>query len=340
MEDLERRLALSTGQASAIPDGVDSLALADVNGDRLVDVVVAGRVSGANEIQIEDGRGWPDQGNVSSSTVNILTTLDGKQVPGAGRLAVAAGDFAGQGVSNVAVTSDRTQTVTVYQFQVVPGPAWPRTNAANTVLDAQVSPSLLGTAFTPPDLTGATGLTLAAADFDQNGVDELVVGPAGSGPNILDIMKYDPTTRTWQLTSQVDLLAVGITGGVSLSAGDLLGNGQPVIAVGSSTTGAVAVYAPSSHSWLTTIPAPTGQVGGVRVAVVANEQAPGALVVTPNSGTGQPVLIPATTWVPQPFAPSSSFNAGGGALVPLGGGWVYPKSTMMTTPPGTPKLPY
>jgi hypothetical protein len=328
---LERRWVPASG--TGLPDGVDSLAVGDVNGDRIVDIAVAGREDGNSVVDIYDGRGEPADSAASSaaaestthSTVNLLAQLVNPLGQGVGPMSVALGDFTGSGVSELAVAStDPTSVglplVQVYRFQLATPGAVP--------LGAPVTPVPVSAPFTPPALFTASGLRLTAADVEGNGVDSLIIGPAQGGGSVLDIMGYQATSGTWQLQSQLGIGALNMSQGVFLSAGDLEDNGSTEIAVGSRTEDQVDLLNASGAVLQSLQPLKQANVGAL-VAIVTAVNEPGALVVTPNTaGTspGTAVIIPAGTDKPQKIRLSRSPGPGG--LVPLGGGYVYQRSTI------------
>jgi hypothetical protein len=233
----------ASASATSSASGVDSLALGDVNADQLVDLIVAGHSASGQTVTIYDGHGQPGPKGSRTSVTNVIGALPTDPLgAGVGPLVVAAGDFAGLGVSQVAVASSSgSANVATWQFSLAtPG---------GSPLDAPVTATSQSAPFVAPGLEGATGMSLAAADFARNGVDELVVAPAGGDAHIMDLLLYQPSAGTWQLVQQIDLDQAGLKGGVNVSAGDLFGTGSPVIAVGSQTDGQVAIYDPATQAW-------------------------------------------------------------------------------------------
>jgi hypothetical protein len=325
VEGLEPRLVLSPLPPNI--EGVDSMAIGDVNGDRLADIVVAGRSGGNYVVDIYDTHGAPDASSATGTTVNLLASLVNPLGQGVGPLSVAVGDFDGKGVSELAIASTSppragSPVVATYEFQLsAPG---------SLPLDAPVTAIPLAAAFAPPDLGHARGLQLTAVDLEGDGKDELVIGAAGSGrgSQTLDVMSFQATGDVWRLRKKISLAAARITGGVSLSAGDLEGDGQSEIVVGSQSDGRVAVIDPKTGAVEESLK-PFGKLRvGVRVAAVANEGAPGAVVVTTNSSgkVQKAAIVPASAWTAQSFTLPET--PGAGPLIPLGGGWVYQRDTI------------
>lgn len=317
-EPLEPRLQLSTGALG--PGGVDALALGDVNGDRVVDLVVAGRQAGHYVVTIYDGVGTQDKSSSTGSKVLTLATLTDPLGQGVGPLSIAVGDFNGDGVSELAIAAAAGggAQIATYKFQL-PAGASP--------IDHTVTPVPLATAFVPSGFNSARGLSLAAADMDGNGADELIVGAVGPKFSKLDQLSFS-TAGGWQLEKSISL-PKGMSG-VDLSAGDLTGDGVPDIAAINQSNGKVAVFNGSTLKWSSTMN-PLGQTSaGARVAIVASEDAPGALVVTPGAKSPQlsPVLVSRANNKTYKFRILAPIK-GSGALVPLGGGWVYQPSTII-----------
>lgn len=316
---LEGRQVLS---ATASGVGVNALAVGDVNGDRLVDVAVAGRHDGHYDVIIYDGHGKTD---ASGGTVtNVLARLVDPLGPGVGPLTVALGDFNGDGVSDLAVASTsafgNSPVVKTWSFQLKDPTALP--------LDAPVTQVPLGTAIAPAGLQNTKGLEVAAVDVDGDGTDELIVAPAVVGGS-LDVYRFSKSDNSWVLAGQWNLKSLGMSAGVSLAAGSLDASGAPEIVLGSRVGDTVKVLDASTGAVKKTLH-PLGSFShGVRVATVSAVNDTGALVVTPRaSGNGAPapVLVRATDWKSRAFLPSRS--PGAGELVAAGGGWVYPRSSV------------
>jgi hypothetical protein len=281
-ELLEARLQPST-VTPALSGGVDALALGDVNGDRVVDLVVAGRQAGHYVVTIYDGVGTQDQDSPTSADARPLARLVDPLGKGVGPLSVAVGDFDGDGVSDLAVAAAAPgggARVATYRFQL-PAGALP--------IDQPVTPVRLASAFVPPGLGKSRGLSLAAGDLDGEGRDELIVGTAVSGPSALDVMQFT-AAGGWRLDRTISLASVRMHA-VSLSAGDLTGDGVSDIAAVSHSDGRVAVFTGATSTWSATMTPLSRRSTDSRVAIVASEGAPGALVVTP--GTRSARVLPA-----------------------------------------------
>jgi hypothetical protein len=328
-EVLEPRVVLSGTGGTLTANGVDSLALGDVNADRLVDIIVAGRQAGTEQISIYDGHG-------KDAKVNPLlaTPIPGSQIPGTGPIQVAAGNFQGTGISELAVTrsgpvASGPVTVSLFTFALASG-AEPGPIPTADPTDAPVKATRVGSAFAPQGLSGATGLSIAAGSFYGTG-DELAIASTSAGSTLIDIERLQ-ANQTWTLVKQLSFASLKMTGGVWLAAGDVTGLGGAKLVLGSRNSGEVAVYNFTTGTWKTFMPL-GAQPGGVRVSVVDNEYAPGAIVVTPaapaaGSTTAAMIWANAWTngWTTQTFKPIQS--PGTGALIPLGGGWVYPRSSI------------
>ncbi|MBI3956493.1 MAG: fibronectin type III domain-containing protein [Candidatus Kerfeldbacteria bacterium] len=76
------------------------------------------------------------------------------------------------------------------------------------------------------------GLHLAAADFDGDGRDEIVVTPAASDLPRVSIFRYNEQTNTLVQTRQFLALPSSFRSGLSVAAGDVTGDGVPEIIIG------------------------------------------------------------------------------------------------------------
>ena len=333
--------ATAAGAASS-DYGVDSLATGDFNGDRLVDIAVAGRQSGNVVVGIYGGGGMADSRSPTGTVVNPLLAqpLLNPLGPGTGPLSIAAGDFTGRGLTELAIASTAYGNNAKPIVEIwIPSLADPNASP----LDAQIVLKELA-AFVPQGMDGATGLELAAANFNGSATDQLVVAPAGGTAHALDILQYAPTSGTFSVNEHFALDRLGFPAGVSVAAGALnavaagsaSASSTPVIAVGSLTGGEVKVLSASGgtvehtlHPLATKSNKKLIEPKGVRVAIVSNEGPAGALVVTPltpDSTLPTAAVISPKNWKAQHFTPALS--PGGGGLVPFGGGWVYPRSSI------------
>ncbi len=166
-------------------------------------------------------------------------------------------------------------------------------------------------------------------DATGNGVYELVATPATKGPADVEVLSYGSSTG-WQVAQTIGSVPVEASKGLSVSAGNLANDGMADIVIGSRATGQVAVYSEELGRWDWSI-WPLGQnVTNVRVAVDSSEGESGSIVVTGFQGEPRAAIVP---WQgsAQTFRLPSSPGSGG--LVPLGAGYVYRSSTIVTSPP-------
>ena len=314
-------MVLSTGPV-ALPAGVDSLALGDVNGAQLADIAVAGREGGDYVVNIYDSRGLPSSSSSTGWTPNPVATLVNPLGAGVGPLSIALGDFDGSGTSQLAVAASKSikgqkPVVAIYQFSVAAG---------TPPMGAAVTPEFM-TSFLPAGMRSAAGLQLAAADLNGNGQEELIVGAAGGEVKTLDVMS-DGTSTNWTAENQFSL-GNKMKTGVFVSAGALTKSGGDAIVVGSATQNDVEVLNPSTGKVERKFKPFTEKNIGARVAVVSTVNQAGSIVVTPvtnGSDTRESVIISASTWKGKGFNPVDS--PGEGELVPLGAGYVYQRSTI------------
>ena len=314
-------VVLSSGVA-ALPSGVDSLSLGDVNGAQLADIAVAGREGGNYVVNIYDSRGQANLSSSSGWTPNLVASLVNPLGVGVGPLSIAPGDFDGSGTSQLAVTASESikgqkPEVAVYQFSLAAG---------TPPIGAPVTPELM-TSFTPAGMESAVGLQLAASDLNGNGQDELIVGAAGGDVKTLDVMS-EGTSNNWTVVNAFSLNKKMETG-VFVSAGALAKSGADAIVVGSATQNDVEVLNPSTGKVERTFKPFTQKNIGVRVSVVSNVNQAGSIVITPvltGSHPQESVIISASTWKGKGFKPVDS--PGDGNLVPLGAGYVYQQSTI------------
>ena len=251
-----------------------------------------------------------------------LATITDPLGPGVGPLDVAVGDFTGVGVSDLAISSTGTgragsSKIAVYTFQL----------DDNLPMNSPVTPVLLGKPFVPPGLGRTNGLSLAAADTNSDGAAQLIVAPAHGGPNRIAVLSYSTQNQSWQRIENIGDVPLP-TGGMSLDAGQIAGDGSTEIVAGSHVSGLVAVYDTSLRRWVFSSKPLGAAPGGVRVAAVSAVGTSGSIIVTTASRTRKPAatLVPWNGSGAVRFLPAAS--PGAGTIVALGGGYVYQRSTI------------
>ena len=309
VESMEARLCLSGSAAGTqVPSGsgVDSIALGDVNGDQVADVAVASHKNGQYQVAIYSGIGRTDGKLATGYAPHLLAKIPDPFSLSAGPLDVALGDFSGDGISELAISSRFSNKISVWTFQQSPKAI------AKGPLNKPVTPVAMGSPFTPVGFQTAQGINLAAMDTTGDGVYQLIATPATAGPAEVEILSYVSHTG-WQVSLTIANIPVSAAQGLSVSAGDVTDVGTPDIVVGSQATGQVAVYSGELGRWVWT-GSPLGQnVENVRVAVASSEGATGSIVVTGTQGGQLAAIVP---WggTAQDFQVARS--PGSGALVP------------------------
>ncbi len=327
VETMESRLCLSAGAAGArVPTGtgIDSIAMGDVNGDQIADVAVANHMNGRYQVSIYSGIGQADGSLATGYAPDLLATIPDPFRPSAGPLDVALGDFSGSGISELAISAKNSNKISVWTFQQSPSAV------ANGPLNAAVTPVKMGSPFTPAGFRQVKGINVTAVDPTGNGLYQLVATPATKGPRRMDILSFGAQSG-WQAQT-IGNVPVLATSGLSVAAGDLSGNGDADIVVGSQATGRVSVYDETSGRWVWSL-SPLGKnAKDILVTVDSSEGASGSIVATGRRGGSQRQAIVPWMASAQTFQLASS--PGSGALIPLGAGYVYRPSTVQI-PPGS-----
>jgi len=316
-ERIECKILLA---AKPIASGVEALALGDVNGDRVVDLIVAEHRGSNHSITVYDGIGEKDTSTSTGVAPKVLVKLENPLGTNSGPLSIAVGDFNGDGLSELAVSAVTRANagpaqLATYQFKLKGNPDTPLSKPVEAVPMAQP--------FVLPAAT-VNALSLAAYDPDGDGIASLVAGAAKASTNSLSILSF--SNGAWSQTGSI-ALPWTMTKGVGLSAGDLTGDGDDELAAIDQSSGKLAALDADLSKWSSSIQPLKKPNSGARVAVVANENAPGALVVT-SGGDRNPTaaVVDWSTQKTQAIKPRKS--PGDGAYVPLGGGWVYQRSNI------------
>ena len=263
VEFMEARRCLSALTSVPAGSGIDSIAMGDVNGDQIADVAVASHRNGQYEVDIYNGAGQVDASTATGYSSQLLATIPDPFNVAAGPLDVALGDFAGDGISQLAISAQNSNQISFWTFQL------PTSAATDGPLNSPVIPVSMG-AFTPAGLENAQGINLAAVSIGNTGVYQLVATAAANGPGKFFVLSYGGQ-NSWQVTQTISNVPVKSTKGLSVSAGNVTNDGLADIVVGSQVDGKVAVYSEDLNRWVLTTSPLGKKVKGVRVAVDSSE---------------------------------------------------------------------
>ncbi len=332
-EVMEARLCLAAPIASM--NGIDSIALGDVNGDEVADIAVASHADGHEYVTIYGGNGqYVGTKSTTKYAAAPLITLTDPLGLGSGPLSIALGDFAGTGTAQLAVAPSMAtphgatpRAIKVFSFVA---------NDGSSPIGSTVSAQVMGKPLAFTAQQSNPGFNLAAEINPDTGVAKLVVAPGGAGGPTLTVDTYQAATQTWKAESVALPTSVNRTAGVSVAAGDLSGDGVDDIAIGSLANGTVAVLDGKTGKWLASQTPLGAKAKDVRVAITtAAKDEPGALVAAGTTSTGEREAV-AWTWntataaLNAPLAATTLPDNPGtkaGTLVMAGAGMVYQRST-------------
>jgi hypothetical protein len=178
------------------------VAMADVNGDGVPDIITGAGPGGGPHVKVFNGA----NGQVIASFFAYSANFTGG-------VSVAAGDLTGGGKADIITGAGPGGGPHVKAFDPLTGKVLASYYA--------YSPSFAG------------GVDVAAGDVDGDGKADIVTGPmAGGGPHLR--VWHD---ATGQLLAQAMVYGTIFTGGLSVAVGDFNGDGQADIAVGPQTGG-------------------------------------------------------------------------------------------------------
>lgn len=237
------------------------VAMGDTNLDGVTDVVTAPGPGGGPHIRVFDGR--------SGQLLRQFFAFDANFTGGC---FVAVGDANGDGAGDIIVGADAGGGPNVTVFS---GP-----NGAR----------LAG--FFPYDVNFTGGVRVAAADMNGDGMAEIITGAGpGGGPNVA---AFSISGASLTLVSSFFAFDPGFTGGVYVSAGDVLGGGSAQIIAGAGSGGGphVRIFNVLGDTRASFFAYDPGFGGGVRVAAVARGSASrGEVVTAAGSGGGPDIKI-------------------------------------------------
>jgi hypothetical protein len=245
------------GLPPAFPGGA-RVALGDVNGDGVLDYIVAAGPGAAPQITVYDGK-----------TRQPFMSFYGLPVGFTGGCFVAAADVNHDGFADIIVSADRGG-----------GPQVTITSGKDGTMIASFYA-------TTPTFTG--GIRVTAADINGDGfADVIAVAGPGGGPQVTI---FDG--RSLSLLTAFYATAPTFNGGLYVAAGDLNGDGKADIAVGAGPGGAPQVWlfdGPTQTMMSSFLALPAGFTGGVRVAV-AFVNGKEAVVASAGPGGGPQVTV-------------------------------------------------
>jgi streptogramin lyase len=212
------------------------VAVGDVNGDGIADIIVAAGPSGGPHVKVIDGDRLTVPGNILPNGEISDNALDANffayDASFRGGVYVAAGDVDGDGSAEVITGVDAGGGPHVKVF---------KTGNPFLTVDSFF-------AFNPA-FTG--GVRVAAGDVNGDGKDDIIAsaGPGG-GPHVVvvDATKANQIQANGQITSAALLQSFfaynsAFTGGVYVAAGDVTGDGRPDIITGAGALGGPHVKA-------------------------------------------------------------------------------------------------
>ena len=229
------------------------VALGDVNGDGVADIIAGAGPGGGPQVSVFDG-----------STHSLLNSFFAFTPTFTGGVYVAAGDINGDGYADIAVGADAGGAPQISLFNGLTGMS-------------------LGS-FLPFSPTFTGGVRVALGDVNGDGRADIIAGAGpGGGPQV---SVFDGSTLS--LLNSFYAFTPTFTGGVYVAAGDINGDGRADIAAGAGSGGGPQINlfdgatGASLGGFLAFSPAFTG---GVRVAL-GDVNGDGAADIIAGAGPG------------------------------------------------------
>jgi hypothetical protein len=213
-----------------------NVALADVNGDGILDLIVAEGAGGAPEVKVIDGT---KLSQISPNTLvpasDLLADFDAYDPRFKGGVTVAAADFNADGHADIVTgTGPNAGPGGGPLVKVIDG-----TKLGQLQTNSEIANSALISQFDAYSPSFSGGVFVAVGDVNGDGVPDVITGP-GAGPSqhvkIIDGTKLNLVTKGQisdaALLGQFYAFVTKFTGGVRVDAVDVNGDGLADIVLG------------------------------------------------------------------------------------------------------------
>lgn len=230
-----------------------NVASGDVTGDGVADLVTAPASNGGSDIRVFDG--------ATGLQVAAFLAYDARFDGGA---SVAIGDIDGDGTGDIITGAGPSGGPHVRAFQ----------GGTYEILQD----------FLAYEASFRGGISVASADFNQNGQWDIVTGAGSDGGAHVRVFLDGNVSQP----SEYIVQSAAYRGGVNVAAGNFHGNQFPELAVGANSGGSrVVIFNDGQKDRTTVFDAYPGYPGGVRVSYVDPDgDGNGLLATLPGTGPG------------------------------------------------------
>ena len=195
-----------------------SVALGDITGDGMADIVVAARSNGVPVVRVFDGQ-----------TFREIASFFAYDPAYRGGVTVAVGDLNGDGLGEIILGTTHGGGSHVRAVDAK--------KLGDLNFDGTLKASALVANYMAFSAGSVEGISVAAGDLDRDGMGEIVVGAAESGRSIVKVYNGTGTRATHEFLAY----SPEFYGGVSVAVGDVDGDGFDDLITGSGAKGGAHV---------------------------------------------------------------------------------------------------